>query len=162
MGKCLGFTGAAIAFVGVFMPFVRLPFLGSLNYFQNGKGDGTIIILLAAFALWALATQRYKGVMISGFGMIGMLAISFYSFQSKLSQIRSDMARDLAGNPFAGLASAAINSIQLEFGWAIIGIGAIMLVFSGFSLLHAADKAEQDRKVAEEQQSGGKIEESGI
>jgi len=34
-------------FVGVFTPFVSLPFAGNLNYFQNGKGDGVIILLIA-------------------------------------------------------------------------------------------------------------------
>ena len=39
----LGLAGAAVLFIGVFVPLVSVPIVGSVNYIQNGRGDGWII-----------------------------------------------------------------------------------------------------------------------
>jgi hypothetical protein len=53
--KTLALVGAALLFVGAFMPIISVPIIGSMNYFQNGRGDGVIIVLLA------LATAVFAG-----------------------------------------------------------------------------------------------------
>ncbi|MGB8989707.1 MAG: hypothetical protein WCC37_24130, partial [Candidatus Sulfotelmatobacter sp.] len=40
--QILAILGALLLFVGVFLPIVSMPIVGSLNYFHNGQGDGTI------------------------------------------------------------------------------------------------------------------------
>jgi hypothetical protein len=45
----------------------------------------------------------------------------------KMSEMRSDMDYELAGNPFKGLAEVMVETIQLEWGWAILIIGVIMV-----------------------------------
>jgi hypothetical protein len=42
--QLLGIIGSAILFIGVFMPIVKLPVVGEMNYFHNGRGDGVIIL----------------------------------------------------------------------------------------------------------------------
>jgi hypothetical protein len=42
--QMLGITGSAILFVGVFAPMVSAPFVGSLNYFQNGANCKTPVL----------------------------------------------------------------------------------------------------------------------
>jgi len=41
------------------------------------------------------------------------------------------MQEKLAGNPFRGLAQVAMGSIQLEWGWGVLLIGAGLMVASG-------------------------------
>ena len=38
--QLLGILGSAILFIGVFMPIVKLPVVGKMNYFHNGRVDG--------------------------------------------------------------------------------------------------------------------------
>ncbi|MBI9082217.1 MAG: hypothetical protein JEZ11_01385 [Desulfobacterales bacterium] len=45
--QILGLIGSIILFVGVFTPIFSVPIMGNMNYFQNGKGDGTIVLVLA-------------------------------------------------------------------------------------------------------------------
>jgi hypothetical protein len=48
--KNLALLGAGLTIFGVFCPIVSVPFLGAQNYFQNGEGDGTVVLLLAIVA----------------------------------------------------------------------------------------------------------------
>ena len=41
-GRVFGFAGAAALAFGVFCPIARVPIVGSVNYFRNGTGDGTV------------------------------------------------------------------------------------------------------------------------
>jgi len=38
------------------------------------------------------------------------------------------MENELAGNPFRGLADLAMQSVQLQWGWALLIIGAIFII----------------------------------
>lgn len=40
-----------------------------------------------------------------------------------MPQARADMELDLAGNPFRGLADITIQSVQLQWGWALLVVG---------------------------------------
>jgi hypothetical protein len=135
--KNLAFAGAGIMFVGAFMPIVSMPIVGSLNYFQNGKGDGVIIVLLALATATLAATDRVKHVVWTGLAALIMLGFTFLRFQTKMSEARADMDAELAGNPFRGLAEAAIGSIQLQWGWAVLLVGAAVTTYAGWQARQA-------------------------
>ena len=61
-----------------------------------------------------------------------MLLYSFIIFQRKIAITKSEMEGELAGNPFMGLADAALESIQLQWGWALLVIGCALLIGSAF------------------------------
>ena len=48
-----------ILFVGVFTPIVSFPIIGYMNYLQNGRGDGVIVLILAVISL-VLVWARYQ------------------------------------------------------------------------------------------------------
>jgi hypothetical protein len=124
----LGLTGSIVLFVGVFLPIVSLPMVGSMNYFQNGKGDGTIIIVLAIISLFMVLSKRYKGLWYTGIGSLAVLIVSLINAQIKISEAKTKMNADLADNPFRGIADLAMQSVQLQWGWAIMIIGAVLLI----------------------------------
>ena len=47
----LGLAGSVVLFIGVFIPIVTLPIVGSMNYFHNGQGDGVLVLFLALIPL---------------------------------------------------------------------------------------------------------------
>ena len=57
--QILAILGALLLFVGVFLPIVSMPIVGSLNYFHNGQGDGTIVLVLAVISMILAITRRF-------------------------------------------------------------------------------------------------------
>ena len=128
--KLLGIIGSVVLFIGVFMPIVSLPVVGNMNYFQNGKGDGTIVLILAGISLVLVLAEKFKGLWFTGVGSLGIMLFTFINFQAKMSQIKADLEAELAGNPFRGLADIALQSVQLQWGWAVLIVGAALLIAS--------------------------------
>lgn len=127
----VGLAGVAFLFVGVFVPIVSLPIVGSVNYFNNGKGDGTFLLGLSLISALLVVIKRYRGLLVTGGLSLLMLGYSFYALNQRLAEVQTSMEKELAGNPFAGLAQAAMQSVQLQWGWAVLVIGAVLLVVAG-------------------------------
>lgn len=126
--RLLGLLGAGLLFLGVFTPIVSAPFLGSQNYFQNGEGDGIIIVAMAIVAIGMILSGRLRLVWLPGAAALAMLAFTFFSFRRGLGSIRDEMIAELAGNPFAGLGEAMLGSVQLQWGWAVLVLGGTLLI----------------------------------
>lgn len=126
--QALGLAGSLILFLGVFMPIIRAPIVGSLNYFQNGKGDGTIVLILAVISFILVLQKKYKGLWFTGLGSLGMLLFTFINFQRGLAQMQAQLQRELTDNLFAGLGELALRSVQLQWGWAFLVIGTVLVI----------------------------------
>jgi hypothetical protein len=122
--RILGMLGGVTLMLGVFLPVVSVPIMGNLNYFQNGKGDGVIVLVLALAGLWMTSRKAFKLLLLPGFGILLMLGYTFVALQSRLSSMRAEMEKSLAGNPFRGIADAAMNGVQIQWGWAVLALGA--------------------------------------
>lgn len=55
----VGLIGSLLLFIGVFCPIVSAPIIGNINYFQNGKGDGVLIIILVGISLALTFRKQY-------------------------------------------------------------------------------------------------------
>lgn len=126
----LGLIGSIVLFVGVFAPIVSIPIIGNMNYVQNGRGGGVLIMILAAISLILVLKKRYGGLWLTGIVSLVLMAFTFIRFQIKMSDAKKQMAVDLAGNPFRGIADAAMQSVQLQWGWAVLVVGAGLLIAS--------------------------------
>lgn len=126
----LGLIGSMILFVGVFTPIVSMPLVGSMNYFQNGKGGGVLIMIIAIFSLILVLKRRFGGLWFTGITSLLLLAFTFARLQMKISGAQKEVAAELAGNPFRGLADVAMQSVQVQWGWAILVVGAGLLIAS--------------------------------
>ena len=136
--QLIGTLGSILLIVGVFTPILSAPILGNMNYFQNGEGDGTIVLILAVISLILVFGKKYKGLWFTGLGSIGVLLFTFINFQSRMSQIIAYMELELADNPLRSLADIAIQSVQLQWGWALLIVGSALIIAS------AAMKDEND------------------
>ena len=126
--QILAILGAVLLFVGVFLPIVSMPIVGSLNYFHNGQGDGTIVLVLAVISMILAITLRFRGLWVTGLCSVGLLLFALVNFLIRMSQLREQMQTDLADNPFKGLADVAMNSVQLQWGWAVLMLGGVLIV----------------------------------
>jgi len=126
----LGLIGSAVLFVGVFAPIVSIPIMGNMNYFQNGKGDGVIVLVLAVISLILVLLKKFKGLWFTGLGSMAIMIFTFINFQMALANTRIQMETELTGNPFRGIADMAMQSVQIQWGWAMLIIGAVLLIAS--------------------------------
>jgi hypothetical protein len=94
--------------------------VGSQNYFHNGQGDRTIVLVIAVVSVIMAMTRRFSGLWITGLSSVGLLLFSMVHIQIGLSRIRQQMQTELADNPFKGLADVAMDSVQFEWGWAVL------------------------------------------
>lgn len=126
--QMVGLVGAAVLAIGVFVPLLSGPFGMNLNYFANGKGDGVFMLAMAACTVALVLTRKFHLVWATGGLSLGMLAFTFFRLQSSIGQMKDKMDRDLQGNPFRGLADAAFATVQMQWGWAVLAIGAALIL----------------------------------
>lgn len=126
--QIVALAGAVLLAFGVFAPLVSIPIAGTMNYFANGRGDGIIVLTMAGVTALLALMRMFGGLWVTGLISAGTIAFTFYNFQSKFSQMKAEMEQQLAGNPFRGLADAALNSVQMQWGWAILALGTLLIL----------------------------------
>ncbi len=128
--QLLGLIGSSLLFLGGFTPIIGYPVIGSMNAFQHTQWNGPIILILAVISLFLSLTGRYNRLWVTGFSSLGVVALTFLSIQFKLLALQEKMAMRLAGNPLRGLADKAVQSVQIRWGWALLVVGALLLIAS--------------------------------
>ncbi|MEO6389351.1 MAG: hypothetical protein ABIT16_02465 [Croceibacterium sp.] len=128
--KTMGFLGAGLLVVGLFLPIATLPFLGNVTLMSHGfniVATGLLILgLLSGYLVWA---ERRDALIWSGGAALLAVIYMFGRLQWSMSQMRSSLAEGLEGNPFGGLAQTAMASVGLQWGWLILAAGPALLVY---------------------------------
>lgn len=88
------------------------------------------MLVLAVTSLVLALTKNHKWMWITGISSLGAILFTFIDFQSRMSEIKSELDSTLAGNPFRGIADMALQSVQLQWGWALLVIGSGLIVAS--------------------------------
>lgn len=146
----LAFAGAALLIGGLFAPIVTLPFLGNVNLFNNGTSiTALMIVVVAAIAASLAGKERLREVIWPGTAAGVTLIYVFGRLQYTISTIRENISRELVGNPFSGMAQTALSSIQLQWGWLVLGLGAGLLVYVGLMARKEARQATDETAAAE-------------
>lgn len=118
---------------GVFCPIVTVPFLGGQNFFQNGEGDGVVVIGLAAIGFLCIFRNWFRALFVTGGLSLLVCIYTFINLLTRLNSIRDKMHTDLKDNPFAGLAYAAVQSVQIQWGWILLVGGAVTLMVAAWN-----------------------------
>lgn len=128
--QIMGIAASTMLVIGSFLPMISVPFLGTINYFQNGKGDGVIIVILGLVVLVLSLTNNSKYNIVPGLLAACALAFTYFNFQSKLGAMKDEISgKDLG--MFQGIADATMQNISIEYGFAVIAMGGIFAFTSG-------------------------------
>jgi hypothetical protein len=141
-GQLLGVVGSIILFIGVFTPIVSLPIVGNINFFNNGKSDGVIILFMAILSLMLVLIRKYKLLLISGAFTLSILFYTFMKLQVATSAAKSSLDSNFKGTIFNGLGEMAANAIQIQWGWALLIVGSGLVIASA---LNNAPKIHKDK-----------------
>ncbi len=119
--QIVGLSGSAVLLTGAFLPIVRVPLIGTLNYFHNGWGDGTFIVVLSLAAAFFSVTRRPRTLWAIGLLSVALLAFTFTNFRVHLDQMLEESD---PGSPVLAV-------VELQWGWPVLLIGACGLVAAG-------------------------------
>jgi hypothetical protein len=102
--QILGLVACGLLIIGVFLPIVSFPIMGGINYFQNGHGDGMILLILAGISVVFVVLQRFQVLWLTGTGSLGLLLFTWLNIYFRIEQLSSEFEKNMEGNPFSGLA----------------------------------------------------------
>lgn len=142
--KIIGLSGAGLLFVGVFLPMFHIPIVGSLNYFQNGEGDGLIVLLMALLSFVLSLVGKFRWLLIPATISALTLTVSFVVFQGQISTMKAGMEKDLSGNPYRGLADMFVQSYQIEWGMAVLVLGIVLIIAAAVMRPSPKERCAQD------------------
>jgi hypothetical protein len=119
-------VGSIALALGCFLPVIHLPIVGDFTFFNNGSGDGLIVLILAFVAL-ACAFFRPAIIVsaIMGWLSAGFVAFSFYHYLQQVSKVQTRFGDNILGQFFT-------HSVQLGAAWPFLIGGTIALIVSGF------------------------------
>lgn len=125
--RVIGLIGSILLIIGAFSPVVKIPIIGTLNYVNNGHGDGVIILALGIVSIVLVLFEKYNPLVFTGIGSFGVMTFTYFNIQNLLKDSQAQLHRDLMGNPFKGLAEGVLNAVQIEWGFALVLVGALLL-----------------------------------
>ncbi|RUR12431.1 hypothetical protein [Legionella septentrionalis] len=126
----VGCLGVILLLIGIFSPIAAAPMIGDLNLFRNGKGDGIFILFLSSFWLVKFMRAGRMGLTILSMLIGGLIIYDLVFTYNLIQNIKSDLANQLADNPFAGIANTMIGSIEMKWGWILLLLGASLMLLS--------------------------------
>jgi hypothetical protein len=139
--KNMALSSNALLVLGIFCPIVSIPFMGAQNYFQNGKGDGMILLVLASISFLLISKGWFRLVYLTGSLSLLVPVYTLLTLIVRLHSISNSMKEGLKDNPFSGFAEVALQSIQIQWGW-------ILLIGGSVCLLVAAWRAVREQQSA--------------
>lgn len=140
--QIVGIVGTIVLFIGVFTPIVSVPIMGNMNYFQNGKGDGTIVLVLAVLSLVSVLIKKDAILFFTSLGCLGTLTFTFVNFKIGMSRMLAEASS--SDDLFSGLAELAASAVQLQWGWALLVVGACLTLTPIFLKSTPEDSSQRE------------------
>jgi len=69
---------------------------------------------------------------LPGIGSAVMISITYHDYYSRMKEAREKVYNGLLNNFFKGLADAAFQTVQFQWGWAILITGSVLITAAGF------------------------------
>ena len=146
----LGAIGSVLLFIGVFLPIVSFPIVGSMNFMTNGNVWGILLLLIAVSSFTLAMLDKSCFLWLTGSAGFLFLLVKFIQISSAMGDISDSMSKDESGM-FKALSEGMAASVQIQWGWAILLIGSACIVAS------AALKKNDDGKVSFDNESFGML-----
>lgn len=130
--QILGFNGGVFLLLGVFLPVVSMPIVGTISIFSTGRIEGYALLALAVINLILVFKNKIQFLKVTSILSFLIVLIGFLYLVLRLYQVKADISSELKDNPFGGLAEAMASTIQIQYGWLALFIGCLMLAYIAF------------------------------
>lgn len=129
--KMLALIGVAVLIVGLFLPIITLPIVGSVNLLMpgGGIGDGIFVLVFALIAGGLALAGHVKHVIWPALGSLAFIGYKFFEMKGAIDSGRDRIAEQGGGSE---MAAALGNAMQINYlGWGVLVIGAVILLVAG-------------------------------
>ncbi len=141
--QLFAYISAAFLAFGTLVPLVSLPIVGTINYLgslsmgaqSTTVGDGVFILVFAGVAVLLTVLKKYKWLLLPGIAAAVLSSVTLIGLIAKINEMRAQLDADLEGNPFAGLATGLLSSVQIQWGWVVLYLGAAGLILVALGIL---------------------------
>ncbi|PHS71971.1 MAG: hypothetical protein COB22_06015 [Cycloclasticus sp.] len=124
----LALIAACMLLFGVFTPLLSVPLSGGTTLLSSSPLDAWGVLIVAAISVFYTTKRKYKFHFYAGLVVLADLVFSIIRTYMKIKDAKETMMSDLAGNPFKGVAEAALSNVQIQWGWGVLLVGAALLV----------------------------------
>lgn len=121
--KNIQLLGWGLVVVGSFLPLVKIPIIGSWNYWDADHTLAIICWAISALALVGILFNKTKMVRVSALLLLVLFGFTLGAIKFK----SSDYFRFI---PFNGLKELAAGTIKFGWGWLVEFLGTLILLFS--------------------------------
>ena len=120
----LGVFGCFLLVIGGIAPIIKIPVAGSSSIFSLSFTEWFLLMAAAGTSAWFIWKRNFD--LLYGPAVASLLLIlgKFWWLQHSINELKNGVDQELAGNPFRGLADVTMASIQLEWGWLLLFLGA--------------------------------------
>jgi len=130
-GRAMVLTAAGLLVIGFFVPLAHLPIGGTMTYAANGRGDGTVILLLALVAGWLAVRGRMRPQLWIGLACAGVFAFTMLRFLGRAAETRARITHGLGG-AFDGMAGKAAEPMVPQWGSAVVLLAIALILIAGW------------------------------
>jgi len=121
-------AGSSLIIAGTFVPFLGVRLLHDRTYWQLSSTGAIILVSLAVLSLVAAGFRKFGWLYLTGLGSLGLLFYSIQKVGEQKASVLSDISQSLEGSPLKGLGVGFVNSVDYRYGWALMLLGAIILI----------------------------------
>ena len=119
-------AGSLLLVLACFVPVISAPFLGSINLFANGKGDGVLLAILAICGFVAALSGRYRlGYIPAALGLIECANV-WYRLLVDLPKRQQELSSKLGTGLVRTMSDLTFGQIHAEWGIAVLLIGTLL------------------------------------
>ncbi|WP_347460618.1 zinc ribbon domain-containing protein [Acinetobacter sp. ANC 7454] len=128
--QLIGLGGGLLLLLGIFLPIISMPIVGSMSIFNIGRIDGYVLLGLVVISLILAFTNNIKPLRLTG-GISALLVVfGFAQTLYKIHDMKSSVSEKLQGNPFGGMAEAMVSTVQVQYGWVFLFVGCFMILYA--------------------------------
>lgn len=143
------FAGSALLVLGLFVPIVQLPIIGSVSIFADGTNLFAYALLaLAGVAAFTASKDQTQDAIWPGACAAALVIVLFVDFQISINRMKANLAESMEGNPFGGLASGMMEAIQLQWGWIVLAAAVALMLYGAVQERKAGKGASEIEKLA--------------
>jgi len=123
--KILAIAGSLLLVVAPFAPFISAPIFGRMTLFQQGKGDGVVLLVVALAALIFSVVGHYGFLWASG--ALGLFEIGnlFYFFFHRLPEALDSYKREAKDNVFGSIGQISLSNVDPDWGAIVLLLGTL-------------------------------------
>jgi hypothetical protein len=74
--------------------------------------------------------EKFNGLWLTGLSSLLLLIYTFIVFQTRFAELKASIEEQMQTNPLMGIADLAVDSVQIQWGWALLGMGTLLLFTS--------------------------------